>query len=562
MPPPAAASHATLVARHLHHERGGTPCSTTCPSPSGPPPAWASSARTGSASRRSCRSWPASLVPTAGEVRVDPPAATVGYLSQEQARDRDGDETVGASLARRIGVAGVEAELAAAASGLGRRRTGRRGTLRRRPRALRGGLGRGLRGPARQQPAHGWRSQPDIAAQPVATLSGGQEAKVALAAMLLARFDLTLLDEPTNDLDFDGLSRLEDVVARRTGGMVIVSHDRAFLERTVTDVLELDEHSRRGSVYGGGWAAYQSERAADQAHAVEDYAVYESQRGRPAPAGPARAPVGHQRRGPGEEAPPRQRQVAARLPHRTDGEPGRAGPSDRARALDALEAVEKPWEGWDLRFTISETARSGDVVVRLEDAVIERGDFTLGPFTLDIAWAERVALVGPNGSGKTTLVEAVLGRLPLAAGTRRLGPSVVVGELAQDRRILGDVPNLADAFTAATGLPQRPGPLAAGQVRARRRRGPPPRRRPSRRASAPGPSWPPSPRWASTSWSSTSRPTISICRPSNSSSRRCRTTAGRSCWSPTTGACSRRSPPPAGWSSPAGTRRSRGLRKG
>jgi ATPase subunit of ABC transporter with duplicated ATPase domains len=123
------------------------------------------------------------------------------------------------------------------------------------------------------------------------------------------------------------------------------------------------------------------------------------------------------------------------------------------RALDALEAVEKPWEDWDLRFTINETARSGDVVVRLEDAVVERGDFTLGPFTLDIAWAERVALVGPNGSGKTTLVEAVLGRLPLAAGTRRLGPSVVVGELAQDRRILGDIPNLADAFTAATGLP-------------------------------------------------------------------------------------------------------------
>jgi ATPase subunit of ABC transporter with duplicated ATPase domains len=84
---------------------------------------------------------------------------------------------------------------------------------------------------------------------------------------------------------------------------------------------------------------------------------------------------------------------------------------------------------------------------------VERGDFTLGPFTLDIAWAERVALVGPNGSGKTTLVEAVLGRLPLSAGTRRLGPSVVVGELAQDRRILGDIPNLADAFTAATGLP-------------------------------------------------------------------------------------------------------------
>jgi ATPase subunit of ABC transporter with duplicated ATPase domains len=92
--------------------------------------------------------------------------------------------------------------------------------------------------------------------------------------------------------------------------------------------------------------------------------------------------------------------------------------------------------------------------VRLADAVIERGDFSLGPLTVDIAWADRIALVGPNGSGKTTLVQAILGRLPLAAGTRRMGPSVVVGELAQDRRVLQDASSLADAFVAATGLPR------------------------------------------------------------------------------------------------------------
>ena len=116
--------------------------------------------------------------------------------------------------------------------------------------------------------------------------------------------------------------------------------------------------------------------------------------------------------------------------------------------------VEKPWEGWDLRFTISEATRSGAVVVRLADAVVERGEFTLGPLTIDIAWADRVALVGPNGSGKTTLVEAILGRLPLSAGTRRMGPSVVVGELAQDRRVLRETSSLADAFVEATGLPR------------------------------------------------------------------------------------------------------------
>jgi ATPase subunit of ABC transporter with duplicated ATPase domains len=93
-------------------------------------------------------------------------------------------------------------------------------------------------------------------------------------------------------------------------------------------------------------------------------------------------------------------------------------------------------------------------VVRLEDAVIERGGgFSIGPLTLDIAWADRIALVGANGTGKTTLVDAILGRLPLAAGARRMGPSVVVGELAQDRRVLGDsAPTLVDALTAATAL--------------------------------------------------------------------------------------------------------------
>jgi ATPase subunit of ABC transporter with duplicated ATPase domains len=77
--------------------------------------------------------------------------------------------------------------------------------------------------------------------------------------------------------------------------------------------------------------------------------------------------------------------------------------------------------------------------------------------TLDVAWADRVALVGPNGSGKTTLVEALLGRLPLAAGTRRIGPSVVVGELGQDRRVLADVASsVVDAFMVATGLALAP----------------------------------------------------------------------------------------------------------
>src|SRR6202034_4467739 len=87
------------------------------------------------------------------------------------------------------------------------------------------------------------------------------------------------------------------------------------------------------------------------------------------------------------------------------------------------------------RFTIDQAPRAGAVVARLENAVIARGPFRLGPVTLEIGWAERIGLVGPNGSGKTSMVEALLGRLPLESGTAGLGPSVVVGELGQDRRL-------------------------------------------------------------------------------------------------------------------------------
>jgi ATPase subunit of ABC transporter with duplicated ATPase domains len=312
-----------------------------------------------------------------------------------------------------------------------------------------------------------------VAEARTAALSGGQAARVALAAIRLARFDVTLLDEPTNDLDFEGLARLEDMVTRRRGGMVIVSHDRAFLDGTVTDVIELDEHTRRGELYGGGWAAYLAERAAERAHAAERYSVYMAQRAdlrRRAQRERQWATSGVAR----EKKHPRDNDKAQRdfRINRTEKQASRARRTERALEQLEADAVEKPWEGWDLRFSIKGAARSGDVVVRLEDAVIrrdggdegdeagagagEREPFTLGPLSLDVAWSERVALVGPNGSGKTTLVEAMLGRLPLAAGTRRMGPSVVVGELAQDRRVLHDDAGrtLAESFADATGLPR------------------------------------------------------------------------------------------------------------
>ncbi len=447
-PPSPAAPAATLVARHIRCERGGRVvlddvslrvAAGTCLGVIGP---------NGAGKSTLLQVLSGLVVPDGGKVVLDPPDASVGYLGQEHP---GGDDTVRAALERRTGVTAGEAALAEAAGALA---TGAVAAEERYAAALTryeatsaGDFEARLVAALRQV------GLPEtVLGLPLATLSGGQAARAALAAVLLARFDVTLLDEPTNDLDFDGLSRLEEVVDGRRGAMVIVSHDRAFLERTVTEVLELDEHTHGSRQFAGGWAAFQAERAANRAHAEEAYAVYESRRGvldRRARRERRWATTGVRR----EKKQPRDRDKTQRdfRIERTENLASRARRTQRA--LDSLEVVDKPWQGWDLRFAINEAARSGDVVVRLEDAVVRRGDFVLGPLTLEIGWAERVGLVGPNGSGKTSLVEAILGRLPLAGGTRRTGPSVVPGELAQDRRLLRGPHVLAESFAATTGLP-------------------------------------------------------------------------------------------------------------
>ena len=447
------ATAATLTARHLRFERGGQTVLDGVSLTVGPETCLGVVGPNGVGKSTLLQLLAGLLEPAdGGTVRVDPPTATVGYLSQEH--DHDPRETVRDALYRRTGAAAAEADMTGAAAALAEGRPQAEdeyATALARYESLGAADFEARLAGALEQVG----LAPALAEQGSGALSGGQEARVALAAILLARFDITLLDEPTNDLDFDGLARLEEMVARRRGGMVIVSHDRAFLDGTVTDVLEIEAHTRRARLYGGGWAGYAAERAAERAHAEEAYAVYQSQRDELA----RRAQRERQWATSGvskEKKNPRDNDRAQRdfRINRTERLASRARRTERA--MEALAVVEKPWEGWDLRFNIREATRSGAVVAHLEDAVLERGrgDFVLGPLTLDIAWADRVALVGPNGSGKTTLVDALLGRLPVAAGSRRMGPSVVVGELGQDRRVLSESSSsLVDAFTAATGLP-------------------------------------------------------------------------------------------------------------
>ncbi|MGH9081161.1 MAG: ATP-binding cassette domain-containing protein, partial [Acidimicrobiales bacterium] len=215
------------------------------------------------------------VAPDGGEVALDPPSATVGYLAQEHAFAADG--TVGEVLARRTGGVAAEEELAEAAAALA---DGTGEAARRYEIALDRFNGLGVADLQARIDA----ALDDLgvgaaqAARDPRMLSGGQRAKVALAAVELSRFDVTLLDEPTNDLDFEGLHRLETWLKSRPGGMVIVSHDRDFLERTVTTVVELDAHSRTAHEFGGGWRGYQAERADAHRHAREVYERYDRRR--------------------------------------------------------------------------------------------------------------------------------------------------------------------------------------------------------------------------------------------------------------------------------------------
>ena len=370
-------------------------------------------------------------IPDSGSVSVDPPGATVGYLAQEH--ERRSNETVREALTRRTGVASAESELVAAANALA---SSAPGTDLRYDVALSRFESLGASTfDARMETVLDELGVTSVSDWSVSTLSGGQEAKVALAAIELSRFDIVLLDEPTNDLDFEGLARLEQWVRQREGGTVIVSHDRTFLERTVSSVLELDERHHTAHEYGGGWFGYQAEKLNAQRLAREAFDEYERQKDQLT----SRAQRQRQWAVEGvrkEKKNPPDNDKAQRdfRINRTEKLAHKVRQSERA--LENLEAVEKPFEGWDLRFTIDEVKRAGDVVARLSEAVVERATFRLGPVNLEISWGDRIALTGSNGSGKSTLIQALLGAIELSGGSRWMGPGVVTGVLGQDRRVL------------------------------------------------------------------------------------------------------------------------------
>ncbi|GIJ36877.1 ABC-F family ATP-binding cassette domain-containing protein [Micromonospora andamanensis] len=387
----------------------------------------------------------AGLLPVeAGSVAVSPPGASVGHLLLEPER-RPG-ETIRAFLARRTGVTGAQSALDAATEAL---TAGRPGADDAYAAALESWLGLG--GADLDERAEEVAAELGLAVdldQEMTSLSGGQAARAGLASLLLSRYDVFLLDEPTNDLDLAGLDRLEEFVTGLRAGTVLVSHDREFLARTVTSVLELDLHQQQVNHFGGGYAAYLEEREVARRQARADYEEYADTRaGLQARARTQRAWMEKGVRNARRKATDNDKIGRKFRSEASEKQAAKARQTERL--IERLEVVEEPRKEWELRMEIAAAPRAGAVVATLRDAVVHRGDFTLGPVNLQIDWADRVAVTGANGSGKSTLLAALLGRLPLDVGQAALGPGVVVGEVDQARGLfLGDVP-LLDAFRAA-----------------------------------------------------------------------------------------------------------------
>ena len=394
------------------------------------------------------------LAPQEGEIHLAPADAFVGWLPQEH--ERVEGETVAEYIARRTGCARATEEMDAAAAALGepappgapdpndvyaaaldRWLASGAADLEDRLPAVLAELGLDTT----KSDASGEVSASSL----MTSLSGGQAARVGLAALLLSRFDIALLDEPTNDLDLDGLERLERFVQGLRGGVVLVSHDREFLSRCVTRVLELDLAQHSNHIYGGGYDSYLEERAIARQHKRDDYDEFARKKADLV----ARARTQREWSSQGTRNAMRKAPDNDKIKRRASMESSEKQ-AQKVRQMESrirrLEEVEEPRKEWQLEFTIGAAPRSSSVVATLSEARVVQSDFVLGPVSLQLNAGDRVGITGPNGAGKSTLLRTLLGRRAPDSGTASLGTSVAIGEIDQARSLFADNVPLAEAF--------------------------------------------------------------------------------------------------------------------
>ncbi|MFH8250459.1 ABC-F family ATP-binding cassette domain-containing protein [Microbacterium sp. B2969] len=398
--------------------------------------------------------------PQAGTVSLAPADAFIGWLPQEH--ERVAGETVAAYIERRTGCAQATRDMDAAAAALADPATDGIDPADVYSAALERWLASGAADLDERLPVVLADLGLDLGDAPdqalMTSLSGGQAARVGLAALLLSRFDIVLLDEPTNDLDLDGLERLEAFVRGIRGGVVLVSHDREFLARCVTRVLELDLAQGSNRVFGGGYDAYLEERATLRRHAREKYDEFAEKKADLV----ARARVQREWSSQGVRNAMKKSPDNDKIKRKASMESSEKQ-AQKVRQMESriarLEEVEEPRKEWQLQFTIGSAPRSSTVVSTLSSAVFRQGSFALGPVSLQVNAGERIGITGPNGAGKSTLLRGLLGRQAPSEGTAGLGTSVQIGEIDQARALLAGSEPLAAAFESL--VPE----MSSGEVR-------------------------------------------------------------------------------------------------
>lgn len=271
---------------------------------------------------------------------------------------------------------------------------------------------------------------------PVQHLSGGQKTRLMLARVLLTEPHLLLLDEPTNHLDIEMLEWLEDWLKRFQGAALIVSHDRAFLDNTVTSILELNPATNQIKSYPGNYADYLEQKLTEREKQAQ---AYQDQQDEIAQLRSAAMHIrGMTKMKKGGKADGGDKFAKGFFGNRaTKNVAGRAKHIEaRIEKILTEEKIEKPKQNWQMKLDFGAPAHQSKDVLITEKLAVGYDVPLLTDLNLSIRSGQRIALTGPNGTGKTTLIRTMAGKLPPLAGSLKLGVTVKLGYMTQEQELL------------------------------------------------------------------------------------------------------------------------------